>query len=56
MLGFASVAVADFVMFLHITFIRPNLTLAGCLTMISLCVGVTTQKTDGLERNYLCNV
>ena len=38
MLGFASVAVVDFAMFLHITFIRPNLTLAGCPTMISLCV------------------
>ena len=56
MLGFASVAVIDFPMFLHITFIRPNLTLAGCPTMISLHLGVSTTKTDGLERIYLCTV
>ena len=44
MLCFASVAVTDFAIFLHITFIRPNLTLAGCPTMISLRPGVSTMK------------
>ena len=44
LLGFASVAVTVFAIFLHITFIRPNLTLTGCPTMISLHVGVSTTK------------
>ena len=44
MLGFASLAVMDFAIFLHITLMRPSLTLTGCPMMISLRVGVSTMK------------
>ena len=42
LLGVVSMAETVLAMFFHNTCIRPSLTLAGCPTMISLCVHVST--------------
>ena len=55
-LGLVSMAAIDLTMVLHKTWIRPNLILAGCLTMISFMSLFLRRKNDDLEMTFWSSV